>query len=322
MTAAEPGPLLTFGETLAVLRADRPGPLERGHPMRLSVAGSESNVAIGVSRLGHPAAFVGRVGADSLGEMVRSALLGAGVTAHLFADRTRRTGLMLVEQRMHDVRRVDYYRRDSAGSALTPDDVDPRSVAAAGLVHVTGITAVLSESTAATVSTSVALARTHGVPVSLDLNYRSALMSPPRFRSAVEPLLAESDIVFASLDEARLILGANDTGDAETLLSRLPAATPAEIVLTDGRNGAWAATATEARRQLALPVDAIDPIGAGDAFVAGYLAARLQGKPMAERLSWAVRVAAVCVATVGDWEGLPRADELPLLDLGHGAVSR
>jgi 2-dehydro-3-deoxygluconokinase len=162
MTAAAPGPLLTLGETLAVLRADRPGPLDRGQPMFLSIAGAESNVAIGVSRLGHPAAFIGRVGADSLGALVHSSLLGAGITVQLCVDPTRPTGLMLVEQRMHDVRQIYYYRRGSAGSALTPDNIDPQAVAGAGLLHITGITPVLSDTAAVAVAAAVSHARACG----------------------------------------------------------------------------------------------------------------------------------------------------------------
>ena len=322
MSAAKQAALVTLGEVLAVLRSEHAGPLRRGQSMRLSIAGSESNVAIGVSRLGHSAVFVGRTGADALGSVVRSALLGAGVAAELSVDPERPTGLMLVERRMHDVRRVQYYRRASAGSALTPDDVEAATFAGARLLHVTGITPLLSDSAAAAVAAAVAQACSHGIPVSLDLNYRSALAAPEQFRSTLGPLVASADIVFASVDEARLFLGGPAQLEPEELAVAMMGWGAAEVVLTDGRRGAWGLAGGRCFRQPAAPVSAADPIGAGDAFVAGYLAARLDGQPFQERLALASRVAAVCVGTDGDWEGLPAADELVLLELDHGTVRR
>lgn len=318
-----PAPLVTFGEVLAVLRGEQPGRLDRGQAMRLSIAGSESNVAIGVRRLGIPAVFFGRTGSDQLGAMIRSTLRGAGVQERLRSDSEQPTALMLTEQRVRDLRRVRYYRRDSAGSRLTPADLDEEVFAGAGHVHVTGITAALSENARDTVNTAIRWAGRHGVPVSLDLNYRTALSTPAEFRALIQPMLAGVDLVFASLDEARHVLDdADDDATPESLAQGLRRHGVAEVVLTDGRNGAWAQNDTEWHFQPAHPVTAVDPVGAGDAFVAGYLAGSLRGSPMPDRLALAARVAAFCVATVGDWEGLPSMDELPLLDLGDGSVRR
>lgn len=315
--------LVTLGEVLAVLRSEHTGPLACGQSMRLSIAGSEANVAIGVSRLGHSAVFIGRTGSDPPGSMVRSVLLGAGVAARLAVDPERPTGLMLVERRMHDVRRVQYYRRASAGSALTPDDIEPATFADARILHVTGITPLLSDSAAAAVAAAVAQARIHGIPVSLDLNYRSALATPEQFRTALEPLVATADIVFASVDEARMLTGGPTQLEPKELAAAMTrSGSAAEIVLTDGRHGAWGFAEGWCIQQQAAPVTAADPIGAGDAFVAGYLAARLDGRPFQQRLALASRVAAICVATDGDWEGLPTSGELDLLELDHGAVRR
>ena len=322
MTAQLRGPLVTIGEVLAVLRADNPGPLCRGQALRLSVAGAESNVAIGVRRLGHPATFIGRIGADSLGSVARTALLGSGVTARLPVDPTRRTGLMIVEQRMRDVRRVHYYRHDSAGSAIAPQDIDLSLIDQAGLLHITGITPALSVTAREAVETALARARAQGVPVSFDLNYRAALISVAQYRQLAAALMRQADIVFASLDEARLVLPEGDALSPDGLATALQQCGAGEIVLTDGRNGAWARLGQHSYRQPALSVTAVDPIGAGDAFVAGYLASRFNAGRVEERLSNAAKVAAVCVATEGDWEGLPDANELDLLDLDDGVVAR
>ena len=123
------------------------------------VAGAESNVAIGARRLGCPAAWVGRVGEDELGELVVSRIRAEGVdVGGVVRDPGAPTSLMLKERRTADMVRVLYYRRNGPGSRLQPADVDPAQVAAAGVLHVTGITRPWATARA-TVDHAVELAR-------------------------------------------------------------------------------------------------------------------------------------------------------------------
>lgn len=104
--------VVTFGETMAALRAH--GALRLGGSLGLSVAGAESNVAIGLARLGHRVHWAGQVGADELGALVLRTLRAEGV------DAGRPTGLLLAEPRLGTLTRVSYYRAASAGSAVSP----------------------------------------------------------------------------------------------------------------------------------------------------------------------------------------------------------
>ena len=314
--------LVTLGESMACLRAGRVGPLRHAGLMGLSVAGAESNVAIGARRLGIPVTYVGCVGADQFGDLVRSCLSAEAVEAQLRTDPRRPTGLMVTEHRMSDLRRVRYYRSGSAGSGLQPDDISSAQLDQAGLVHLTGITVMLSDSAYEAVLWAAELARQRQVPVSVDLNYRAALGSPAAWRARMLPLLAATRLLFASLEEARLLLGRAGLSTPEDLIAALRDTGPAEVVLTDGSRGAWAGAADSTVRQPSCRVAAIDAIGAGDAFVAGYVAERIHGADLAARLDTAARVAAICVATEGDWEGLPTRPELSLLGQGSGAVHR
>ena len=109
--------LVTLGETLAVLTATRVGPLRYASALALGVAGCESNVAIGVARLGHPSWWVGRVGDDELGRAVLSRLRGEGVdVSRAVVDPGGPTAWMIKERRSADLARVVYYRAGSAGS--------------------------------------------------------------------------------------------------------------------------------------------------------------------------------------------------------------
>ena len=229
------------------------------------------------------------------------------------------TSLMFKERRTAELVRVTYYRRNGPGSRLEPGDLDPAQVAAAGVLHLTGITPALGPSARATVDHAVELARSAGVPVSFDLNYRSALWPPERAAAVCRELAGRADIVFASDDEAEL-LGLE--GDPPDLARGLAALAGGHAVVKLGERGAVAAVDGQAYAVEPVPVRAVDPVGAGDAFVAGYLAETLAGRPVPERLATAAACGAFAVTVPGDWEGLPSRDELAALGRRPGTVHR
>jgi 2-dehydro-3-deoxygluconokinase len=314
------GPLLAVGETMALLTAAEVGRLRHASSLTLGVAGAESNVAIGARRLGCPAAWVGRVGDDELGELVVSRIRAEGVdVGGVVRDPGAPTSLMLKERRTATMVRVLYYRRHGPGSRLEPGDLDPARVAAAGVLHLTGITPALGDSARATVGHAIDLAHEAGVPVSFDLNYRSALWSPEQAAAVCRDLAARADIVFAGDDEAELL---GLTGDPAGLAEGLAALAAGHAVVKLGDRGAVAAVDGQVHTVEALPVPAVDPVGAGDAFVAGYLAETLAGRPVPERLATAAACGAFAVTVPGDWEGLPTRDELAALGARSGTVQR
>ena len=320
MSGTAPGPLLAVGETMALLTAAQVGRLRHATSLTLGVAGAESNVAIGACRLGCPAGWVGRVGDDELGELVVSRIRAEGVdVGGVVRDPDAPTSLMLKERRTAAMVRVRYYRRDGPGARLQPDDLDPGQVQAAGLLHVTGITPALSDSARATVDHAVELARAAGVPVSFDLNYRSALWPPDEAARVCRDLAAKADIVFAGDDEAER-LGLE--GDPAELARGLAGLGAGHALVKLGQRGAVAFVDGAVRTVDPVPVQAVDPVGAGDAFVAGYLADTLAGRPVEERLATAAACGAFAVTVPGDWEGLPSRDELAALGVRPGTVHR
>ncbi|MEU6309413.1 sugar kinase [Streptomyces sp. NPDC047014] len=303
--------LVTLGETMAVLAADRPGRLDSGTFLRMGFAGAEATVAIGVSRLGHTASWTGRVGADSAGTAILAGLRGESVdVSRARVDDTAPTGLMLRERRTPDHTHVTYYRHGLAGARLVPEDIDAQLVAAASVLHITGITPALGAGPRAAVRHAVDLARAAGITVSLDLNHRARLWSRQEAAAELTDLVARADIVFAGADEATLIVPEDEPAAmARALLAR----GPREAVLKLGARGAVAATHDTEAVQGIVPVTPVNPIGAGDAFVAGYLAGHLDGAHLPGRLLLAATCGAFAVASPGDWEGLPRRAELGLL---------
>ncbi|MCX5366845.1 sugar kinase [Streptomyces sp. NBC_00124] len=306
---------------MAALRAQ--GALRLGGSLGLSVAGAESNVAIGLARLGHRVRWAGRVGADELGALILRTLRAEGIdTSHAATDDTGRpTGLLLTEPRLGTLTRVSYYRAGSAGSAVTPDDVLPALAPGARVLHLTGITPALGPSAAEAVLAAAKTARESGVTVCLDVNYRSRLWTSDRARTALRPILDHTDLLIASEDELPLVQEAPGAGESEAVHGVL-AAGVTEVVVKRGARGATVFTADGATDRAAREVDAVDLVGAGDAFVAGYLSGLLDGTDIPARLHRAVTTAAFAVATRGDWEGLPTRDELGLFDEPDGTTIR
>ncbi|MFD3505207.1 sugar kinase [Streptomyces sp. NPDC058676] len=306
---------------MAALRAH--GALRLGGSLGLSVAGAESNVAIGLARLGHRVRWAGRVGSDELGALVLRTLRAEGVDiGHAITDDMGRpTGLLLTEPRLGTLTRVSYYRAGSAGSAVSPADILPALAPGSRILHLTGITPALSTSAAEAALAAAATAREAGITVCLDVNYRSRLWTADRARTALRPLLARTDLLIASEDELPLVLERPGAGESEAVRSIL-AEGVGEVVVKRGAHGATSFTPEGVTDRAARQVDAVDLVGAGDAFVAGYLSAHLHGADIPARLHRAVTTAAFAVATRGDWEGLPTQDELALFDQPDGTTIR
>jgi 2-dehydro-3-deoxygluconokinase len=307
--SAEPY-VITFGETMALMRSDQVGPLAHTSTMSLGIGGSESNVAIGLQRLGVQAVWCGRVGADSLGNLVEREIRAEGVDVRIAVDSSAPTGLMIKERRTPATQRVSYYRAGSAGSRITPDDIGEQLISGAGLLHVSGITPALSPQAEATLRYAVDLAKAHNVTVSFDLNFRGNLWSADDARSIYRGIIPLADIVFAGDDEAAIAVGA---GEPEELALRIAALGPRQAVIKLGSDGALALIDGTLFRQEAVTVDAVDTVGAGDAFVAGYLAEFVTGCEPQDRLKTAAATGAFACLVPGDWEGFPRRHELPIL---------
>jgi len=294
--------LFTFGETMGLVAADGIGLLDHVSSFRYTIGGAESNVAVGVARLGGTATWLGRVGQDATGDLIERRLRAEGVRTIAIRDESF-TGLMVRYRRTGEQTHVDYHRAGSAGSRLQPSDL-PGDLTEADILHVTGITPALSDSARVTVFQAVEQARAAGVTVSVDVNYRAKLWS--RFDAApvLRDLVSRADVAFAGPAEAALFLG------DEEPVAGLAALGPAEVVVKDGARGCAALVDGKRYEVPALPVTVVDPVGAGDAFVAGYLADRMAGATPSARLRTAIATGAFAVTVPGDCEGLPRRAEL------------
>lgn len=293
--------VVTLGETMVAMRAD--GLLRLGTTARVSVAGAESTVAIGLSRLGYAVRWVGRVGRDEPGALVTRTLRAENVDTAYVREDDAPTGLVLFEQRLPDVTRVQYYRAASAGSRLAPADVVGAIDATTRLVHVSGVTPALSPTARDAVTAACERASEHGAALSFDVNFRSRLWSADEAARVLTPLARRAEVVVGSPDELALV------GGVDELLRH----GVAEVVTKRGAEGASVTTVDTTRHVGAHRVSVVDSVGAGDAFTAGYLSGRLDGVDLDARLARGTACGAFAVATRGDWEGLPTRAELDLV---------
>ncbi len=313
-----PPGVVTAGETMVLGVPALPGRLRHASGLELKIGGAESNLAIALSRLGVPAGWAGFLGDDEPGQLVLDRIRGEGVdTSRVRRLRDHPTGLYLREQ-VGQAARVYSYRRGSAASAMAPGAFDPEYLEGAEFLHLTGITPALSADCRGFVLWAAREARERGARVSFDVNFRSKLWSPEEARALAEELLPRVDLLFAGDEEALALWGRDDEG----FLRELAAMGPQEVVLKKGGEGSVAVIGGEVLEQPAFAVLEVDPVGAGDAFDAGYLAGHLWGLDPEQRLRVANAMGAHSVASLGDYEGLPDEEELRAFLEGRKALGR
>jgi 2-dehydro-3-deoxygluconokinase len=312
-----------LGETMVVLAPAAGTPLERADRLAVGVGGAESNVAMGLARLGHRSAWVSRVGDDPFGRRVLREVTAAGVdTSLVTVDPAAPTGIYLKDPGPAGTR-VHYYRSGSAAARLSARDLaDPR-LAGVRLLHLSGITAALSDDCRDLVEQALTARPLPGARISFDVNHRPALWPAGRAAPVLRALADRADVVLVGLDEAATLWDVTDPAAVRALLPG-----PELVVVKDGAAGATALPRTGAAVFVpALPVAVVEPVGAGDAFAAGFLSGLLRGLDLPACLRLGHLTAAPALAAAGDTAPPPdpawttRALALPEADWARLDVS-
>ncbi|WP_304452483.1 sugar kinase [Nocardiopsis sp. YSL2] len=263
------------------------------------IGGAESNVAVHLARAGRSAAWLSALGDDPFGRLVRSRLTDAGVRCVARTDHERSTGLYMKEPRPEGTR-VRYWRRDSAASTLGRADAAQAWRLRPRLVHTSGITAALSASADGLVEELLGTAPS-GTLRSFDVNYRPALHGPGNADRLLD-LARRADLVFCGLDEARSLWGVTDLRRLRELLRG-----PELLVVKQGAEGATAVRGDRSWFQPAPRVEVVEPVGAGDAFAAGFLDRFLDDAPLPDCLAEGARLAGTVLGIHGDIPSHPVA---------------
>jgi 2-dehydro-3-deoxygluconokinase len=285
----------TIGEALGVVSSGR---VRHETEARMDVCGPEFTLAVALARLGHRCAFLGKVGSDELGARVLATLRGEGVdVADVRVTDGVPTGLLLRESRVGREPHVVHYRAGSAGSALAPGNVPIERIGASGMLHLTGVTAALGRDPHDALLAAVSAAKSAEVPLSFAVDYRPELWASVREAEEVlSELACQAQLLFVRQDELDLIKPALTHGR--------------EVVVTRGAKGA-SVRVDRMRYDTPGPQSpVVDVGGAGEAFVAGYISAVLDGLTPPERLQRGTALSAAAMSSASDWQGLPTRAEL------------
>ncbi|MFI0774838.1 sugar kinase [Streptomyces sp. NPDC021212] len=337
--------VVCLGESMVTFVPSHPGRLAEVPAFARGIGGAESNVACGLAGAGHSVRWISRVGTDGFGEHLLTEIAATGVDVGCVQrDPRRPTGIYFrtageravesgaaeegapEEDGEQPLAEVVYYRAGSAAAAMSPALMPREQTWSGRILHLTGITPALSDDCLALMRELTT--RAPGRPlVSFDLNYRVSLWEDPERAPDEGPgvlldLARGCDLVFVGEDEAEAAWGIRGGvhGGAAAIREALPE--PDVLVVKQGAAGATAYArgadgADTVTFAPALSVDVVAPVGAGDAFAAGFLSGTLRGLPVAQRLRHGHLMAAAALTVPGDLGTPPPrayADRLVTLD--------
>ncbi|SDD89256.1 2-dehydro-3-deoxygluconokinase [Paenibacillus sp. UNCCL117] len=299
--------IITFGESMALMMPENTKGIEYSSQFQSLFGGAESNVAIGVSRLGRRVGWFGRLGKDPFGRMILKKIRGEGVEvsrAELTAEAP--TGLMLREV-VSGKTSVYYYRKGSAASLMRPEHLDEAYIKQAKYLHVTGITMALSQSARETVKEAVRLAKKHGVRVCFDPNLRLKLWTIEEARGELLEMAKEADFFLPGLDELKLLYQTENFDEITAKLRELPGVS----IVKGGDEVTYIVEKTSLTEVPYFKAErVVDTVGAGDGFCAGFFVGLLKDYGLPEAVRLGNLIGCMVVQTEGDWEGIPTWEQV------------
>ncbi|HWR41883.1 sugar kinase [Sporomusa sp.] len=301
--------IITLGESMVMMVADQSDSLQFVTSYSRKIAGAESNVAIGLARLGHDVGWISAIGDDPFGTYIRNTIRGEGVdTSRVQILPEYPTGMLIKERNEIGDPKVFYYRRGSAASHITPDMVDESYFVETKILHVTGIFPALSEKCLETLLKAISIAKKQGALVTFDPNIRLKLWSKEQARETLLKLANLSDLIMPGRKEAEVLIG---TGDWDQVQQYFHAAGNRYIVMKDGPDGAFYShregeETVETGYAKGFPVRrVVDTVGAGDGFAVGVLSALLEGLSLKQSVIRGNAIGSLAVTVQGDVEGYP-----------------
>lgn len=298
--------VITIGETMILLEPVEEGSLKYVSTFRKKFGGAESNVAIGLTRLGLKVGWISGVHDDPLGDYLVSSIRGEGIdTSRVVYKKDTENAMYIKERTRPGINYVYYYRTNSAASQLAFEDIDLSYLKQTKMIHLTGITPMLSDSCLQLVQKVMAFAKENNILISFDPNLRHKLLkNHTDSKSIILDLCVQADILLPGLDEAKFLTGLTDIPEIMDFFKNKGVQ---YIVIKDGEKGAYYLEADGSVGKVnSYQVDNVaDPIGAGDGFAAGVLNGILNGLSIKEAVDQGALIGSFVVQVKGDIEGLP-----------------
>lgn len=289
--------MVCFGELLVDMVGPSGHSLAQTPSFLKAPGGAPANVAAGIARLGGHARFVGQVGRDPFGDWLRQVLEEADVDcAFLRASAWARTSMAFVATREDGRKDICFYRNPGADSTFEPQDFDAACLEGASMLHCGSVSLSQSPSRE-TQMLAIAEAKNRNLAISYDPNWRASIWDDQgEALELVRRVLPLADLVKIADEELELVCG---TSDIEQAAREVREMGPRAVVITRGSDGAYFHAGGQSGWIEGLKVQAVDTLGAGDAFVAGLLSELSGVKPASwAELNWSslVSLANACGA--------------------------
>lgn len=302
--------IITFGEAMAMFIADQIGELHKATNFTLALAGAETNVSVGLSRLGYKVGWVSKVGDDPLGKFIIETLQKEKVdTDCIKIDSLYPTGFQLKSKVLTGDPQVQYFRKGSAASTISTADIETSYFDKARHLHMTGIPPAISKTAREFAKSVQSMMKANGCSISFDPNLRPKLWSSQsEMVSVINELAVQADWVLPGLQEGEILTGYKEPYDvAAYYLDKGVKG----VVIKLGPEGAYYRTATEEKTVQGFRVEkVVDTVGAGDGFAVGFISGFLDGLSLTEATTRANAIGALAVMSPGDMDGLPTRKEL------------
>lgn len=302
--------VVLLGEPMTMFHANDVGAIEDVSEFTRSLAGAEVNVSIGLRRLGYDVTYITKLGTDPFGKYIYRALEREGIGRDFITfDQEHSSGLVMKSRVAHGDPVVEYYRKNSAASHITPADVEHVCFAGVRLIHITGIMPAISESACASTYRLVQKAKQEGIYVSFDPNLRPQLWhNTDVMVRTINDLASHADLVLPGIGEGKILTGSDDPDDIADFYMDMGVRT---VIIKLGAAGAYCC---DGKNRVTVPgyrvERVVDTVGAGDGFAVGVLDGMLAGLPFAEAAKRGNAIGAMQVMVEGDNEGLPTRETL------------
>jgi 2-dehydro-3-deoxygluconokinase len=312
--------VVLFGEAMALLVAKTTGDLASAEEYERLMSGAEVNVAIGLKRLGHSVSYITKLGTDPWGVYIERRLKEEGIDTQLTFDAEHWTGFQLKQKVQKGDPEVYSFRRNSAASHLSEEDVDKVNMEGARLLHLTGIPPALSQSCRNATFRLIERARENHMLVSFDPNLREYLWESPRAMIRIINYIASlSDIVLPGVKEGKILMNSSDPAEIAAFYRKQGAKT---VIVKNGARGAYVDSEEGKFSFPGYQIDhVVDTVGAGDGFAVGVLSGYLEGCSLAEMIDRGNAIGAIQVTFKGDNEGLPTHEQLDTFRRTHAKVT-
>lgn len=294
---------------MAMFVAKTPGRLHEVEEFTRLLAGAEVNVAIGLKRLGHSVSYVTKLGTDPFGTYIEEKLKKEGIDTQITKDDQYFTGYQLKNKVFEGDPEVFYYRKNSAASCLSEEDVEKVDFEGARVLHLTGIPPALSQSCRNATYRMIERARENGMLVTFDPNLRPTLWeSKSVMIRTINDLAARADIVLPGTGEGKILMGSEEPEEIAAYYRGLGAKA---VIVKTGADGAYVDAEGQKETFCGFKVEqVVDTVGAGDGFAVGIISGYLEGLSIEKMIERANAIGAIQVSVESDNEGLPTQEEL------------